>query len=98
MTPPDTGFAFQLVCRILRLQFFSYPQQAEFLLKSVQPLISFQRFNGLLEKRRLCVLEILEVAVLICLSALAGMATTPVLLRHSLHSFIEHPLTLNKSC
>jgi len=51
----------------------------ELLLESVKPFISFQRFSGLLENRWLRVLEILEVAILIRFSALAGMATTPIL-------------------
>jgi len=98
MAPPNTCFAFQLVCCILSLQLLNHPQQAELLLESVEPFIGFQRFRGLLENRRLGVPKILEIAVLIRFSALAGMATTPVLLRHGLHSLIEHPLALNKSC
>jgi len=98
MAPPNTGFAFQLVGCIFRLQLLSHPQQAELLLKSVEPFIGFQRFRGLLENRWLGVLKFLEIAIFIRFSALAGMATTLVLLCHGLHSFIEHPLALNKSC
>jgi len=98
MALPNTCFAFQLVCCIFHLQLLSHPQQAELLLESVELFISFQRFRGLLENRRLGVLKILEITVLIRFSALMGMATTLVLLRHGLHSFVEHPLALNKSC
>ena len=70
----------------------------EFLLKSVEPFISFQRFHSLLEKRRFRVLEILKTTVLIGISTLTYMVTTPVVLRHCLHSLIEHALDHNKSC
>jgi len=80
MAPPDTCLALQLMCCKFRLQFLSHPQQTEFLLESVEPFIGFQRFRSLLENWRLGVLEILEITVLIRFSALAGMATTPVLL------------------
>jgi len=79
--PPNTCFAIQLVCCILRLQLLSHPQQEELLLESVEPFIGFQRFRGLLENRRLGVLKILEITILIRFSALAGMVTTQVQLR-----------------
>jgi len=98
MTPPNTCFAFQLMCCIFCLQLLSHPQQAELLLESIEPFIGFQGFSGLFENRQLSVLKLLEVVVLVCFSALAGITATSVLLCYSLHTFSDHPLALNKSC
>jgi len=85
------------MCCILRFHLLSHPQQAKLLLKSVEPFIGFQRFKGFLENWWLSILEVLEVTILIWFSALTGSATTSVLLCHSTHGLIQHPLTLNKS-
>jgi hypothetical protein len=95
---PNTNRPLQLVCYIFNLCFFSHPQQAELLLKSIEPFINFYRFRGLLENRRPSILDVLEVTILIWLSTLVGIATTTVLLRHSMHGLIQHLLTLNKCC
>jgi hypothetical protein len=53
-------------------------KQAEFLLNSIQPLISLQRFLYLLEEWGLGVEEVLEITVLIWLRSWTATSSIPV--------------------
>jgi hypothetical protein len=53
-------------------------KQVEFLLNSIQPFISLQRFLRLLKERGLGVEEVLEITVLIWLMSWTATSSIPV--------------------
>ena len=68
------------------------PQQTEFLLNGIQPLIGLQWFLSHLEDRRLRVQKLLECTVLIWLGPWLMWVATSSVLRDKAQSFLHCPL------
>ena len=78
MGPPNPSGSLQLMCRILSLEFFCHSEKTKLLLHGVDPLICFERFQGLLKDWWLGIHEVLERTVLVDLPATLIISTTGV--------------------